>query len=1092
MIREIYIFLLVLVSNTLTGQKLFNSLPPQQTGIYFENRLTESPTSNIITYEYFYNGGGVATGDFNNDGWMDIYFTSNSGENKLYLNNRNFTFKDITTSAGVAGKKGWKTGVSVADVNGDGWLDIYVCYSGNTEPKNRTNQLFINNGNLTFTDKAKEYGVDDKGHSTHAAFFDFDRDGDLDLYVLNHNVKQFRNFDAAYVKKQIDPDAGDRLYENRNGKFTDITQKAAINSNPLGYGLGINVGDYNNDGWPDLYICNDYVEQDYLYINNKNGTFTDQLQNMIGHISNFSMGIDAADINNDGNIDLFTLDMLPEDNVRQKLLFAPDNFEVYNNMVENGFYHQIMRNMLQLNNGNGTFSEIGQLSGISNTDWSWSALFADFDNDGYNDLFVSNGYGRDMINRDFMKFYADERTKHLQGKTDDKMFKMLQTITATPLQNYIYKNKGDLTFSNKIKEWGIEGPDFSHGAAYADFDNDGDLDLIVNRMNEVALVYQNTTADEKSGNYVQFSLIGNKKNTHAIGARITVFTPKGKLVKENYPVHGFQSSMSGPVHMGIPSAQIDSVMVHWPDGNSNILYNLLPNKLHKIIYPSNTIKIAPLLSGSSLFFQSEKLPFKHDELLVNDFKVQPLMPNMVSLNGPKLTKSDLNKDGLDDIFMPGPEGKSGKILMQNKSGIFETSSQPALEADAKFEDGYGLFFDADNDGDDDLWVVSGGFGEVNSGLPLEDRLYINQGGVFKREVSGIQGFPFAGSIAVAWDFDQDGDQDVFVGARVSQGNYPLSPGSRLYENNGKGYFKEVTSNIGIALVNNDMVTYAALTKINKQGHFALVTCGEWAPIRVFEWHDNIIKETTQSYFDQELSGWWNTLHIADVDKDGDEDMIAGNWGLNAQFKPSESEPMELFYDDFDKNGFIDPLWCYYIQGKSWPAASRDEITDQIVALRKKYVTYHSYANQQLKDILPHLQLDKVNNKKVNALETIWFENQGGRYIKRKLPSEANFSPVHGIVVDDFTGDGINDILLGGNVEFTRIRIGKNEANYGVLLKGKLTGEFDYVPQTLSGLQIKGCVRSFLPIKTPGGDTKIIAGINNDFPLILKPVKPIKK
>ncbi len=1084
-------FLLIFLISLGDCQKLFNNLSPQQTGIFFENRLIESPQNNIITYEYFYNGGGVATGDFNNDGWTDIYFTSNMGENKLYLNNKDFTFKDITSTAGVSGKKGWKTGVSVADVNGDGWLDIYLCYSGDSEPKNRVNQLFINNGNLTFTDKAKEFGVDDKGHTTHAAFFDYDRDGDLDLYVLNHNVKQFRNFDAAHVKSLTDPDAGDRLYENKNGKFSDITANAGIKSNPLGYGLGINISDYNNDGWPDIYICNDYVEQDYLYINNQNGTFKESLSSSIGHISNFSMGVDAADINNDGWIDIFTLDMLPEDNKRQKLLFAPDNFEVYNNMIDNGFYHQIMRNMLQLNNGNGTFSEIGQLSGISNTDWSWSALFADFDNDGYKDLFVSNGYGRDMINRDFMKFYADERTKHLQGKTDDKMFKMLQTITATPLQNYIYKNNGNLTFTNKVREWGLENADFSHGAAYADLDNDGDLDLVINRMNEPALIYQNTSNDNRAGNFVQFNFKGNKKNINAIGAKVTVYTPEGLVCKENYPVHGFQSSMCGPLHLGLPSARIDSVQILWPDGAILKLYDIQSNNINKISYKANSAINIPILKTTTFFQPDEKLPVKHEELLVNDFKVQPLMPNMVSLHGPKMTKTDLNRDGLEDVFMPGPEGKEGKILLQKKDGSFEVSKQPALEADAKYEDTYGLFFDADKDGDEDLWVVSGGFGEVNSGLPLEDRLYINYNGIFKRAVSAIPGPSFAGSIAVAWDFDKDGDNDVFVGGRVSQGRYPFSPGSRLYENNGKAEFKDVTTEIAKVLDNNDMVTYAGLMDIHKSGTPLLVTCGEWAPLRIYEWKEGKLSEITTQYFDKEYFGWWNSLHFSDVDNDGDLDMIAGNWGLNAQFKPSDEEPMEIFFDDFDKNGFIDPLWCYYIQGKTWPAASRDEITDQIVALRKKYVTYHSYAEQQLKDILPHLQLDKINHKKVNLLETVWFENKGGKLLKRKLPQQANFSPVYGILTGDFNMDGFNDILLGGNIEYTRIRVGKNDANYGVLLLGKGNGDFDYVPQPLSGLNIKGCVRSFIPVIMNNGKVGIIAGINNEFPLILHPQSSLK-
>jgi enediyne biosynthesis protein E4 len=1066
---------------------------PQQTGIKFENRLIESPQNNIITYEYFYNGGGVAAGDFNNDGWIDLYFTSNMGENKMYLNNKDFTFTDITKSAGVLGRKGWKTGVSVADVNGDGLLDIYVCYSGDVEPKLRTNQLFINNGNLTFTEKAKEFGVDDTGHSTHAAFFDFDRDGDLDLYVLNHNVKQFRNFDAAYVKKIVDPDAGDRLYENVNGRFVDITQKAGIKSNPLGYGLGLNISDFNNDGWPDIYVSNDYVEEDYLYINNQNGSFTESLKSMIGHISNFSMGIDAADINNDGLIDIFTLDMLPEDNKRQKLLFAPDNFEVYNNMVDNGFYHQSMRNMLQLNNGNGTFSEIGQLAGVSNTDWSWSALFADFDNDGQKDLFVTNGYGRDMINRDFMKFYADERTKHLQGKTDDKMFKLLQTITSTPLQNYIYKNNGDFTFTNKVIDWGIEGSDFSHGAVYVDLDNDGDLDLVTNRMNDFAGVFRNNSRETSKGNFIQFTLKIASKNTNAIGAKITVHTPKGIIHKENFAVHGFQSSMAIPIHLGLPTSQIDSVIIQWPDGQMQVSFDLKPNLHHSIQYAPNRESVKVARKAETIFnSEVQKLPFKHEELLVNDFKVQPLMPNMVSYHGPKLAKADINGDRLEDVFMPGPEGKSGKIMIQNQDGTFTISKQQALDEDANYEDTFGLFFDADADGDQDLWVVSGGFGEENSGLPLEDRLYINIEGTFYRKETNIPKNQFSGSVAVAWDFDTDGDLDVFVGGRVTQGNYPMSPGSKLYENQGNGKFMDVTKEKGAIFENNEMITHAVLANIGTSDQSSLITCGEWTSIKTYQYINGKIIETTNQYFDEQPSGWWNTLQLVDIDGDGDLDIIAGNWGLNSQFKPSSSEPMELFYDDFDKNGYIDPLLCYYIQGRSWPAASRDEITDQIVALRKKYVTYTSYADQSLSEILPHLDLKQINKKEVNTLTTMWFEYKDGKFIQRTLPLEANFSPVYSIYTDDFNGDGIMDILLGGNIEYTRIRIGKNDANYGTLLLGKGGGKFEYIPQNESGLNIRGCVRSFLPIKNNGGQIKILVGLNNDFPQLLEPNSKIIK
>ena len=813
-----FIFILLAYNHAIIAQPLFKSMPAAETGIAFENTLKETPETNIITYEYYYNGGGVAAGDFNNDGLIDLYFTANLADNKLYLNKGNFTFQDITKSAGVTGRKGWKTGVSVADVNNDGFLDIYVCYSGDVPAQHRHNQLFINNGNLTFTDKAKVLGIDDAGHTTHAAFFDMDRDGDLDLFVLNHNIKQFRNFNAAFVKKMVDADAGDRLYENKEGKFIDITQKAGINSNPLGYGLGINITDINNDGWADIYISNDYVEQDYLYINNKNGTFKDVLQEQMGHISNFSMGVDAADVNNDGWIDIVTLDMLPEDNKRQKLLYAPDNFELYNNMVDNGFHHQLMRNMLQLNNGNGTFSEVGQLAGISNTDWSWAALLADYNNDGQKDLFVTNGYGRDMINRDFMKFYANERMKHLQGTTDDKMFKMLQTITTTPLNNYIFENKGNLQFANVTQEWGLEGADFAHGAIYADLDNDGNLDIVFNRMNQKAGVYKNQTQELNRGkHYIQLMLKGHK-NSPTIGSRVTVYTASGQYLKENYPVHGFQSSMSIPLHIGFPDAKIDSVVIHWADGTQQILKNLEADKLHKV--EQSPVQTSPSPKESNRTVQkgvlpvfallTDTLPYVHKEMMVNDFKVQPLIPNMVSYHGPKIAIGDVNKDGLQDLYIGGPEGQAGALLLQQKERHFKSSIPPDFVADAKHEDTDALFFDSDGDGDLDLYVVSGGFGNPNSGLPLQDRFYLNMNGSFIAKPDRIPTENNAGSTAVAWDFDKDGDLDLFIGSRVEQGKYPIAPSSFLLLNDGKGNFINETESKAPIFSKMGMVTDAVV------------------------------------------------------------------------------------------------------------------------------------------------------------------------------------------------------------------------------------------------------------------------------------------
>src|SRR5215217_7563417 len=593
----VYLHILFLISGAAYAQQptptLFKSVPGTESGINFANIVKESPNLNIITYEYFYNGGGVGLGDFNNDGLIDIYFSGNMQPARLYLNKGNWKFEDITFKAGVGGKRGWKTGVSIADVNGDGFLDIYLCYSGPLEKEQRTNELYINNGltpaNIgtvpTFTERAARMGVADSGYTTQAVFFDYDRDNDLDLFVINHNNKNLRNFDASFVKKMVDPDAGDRLYRNDNNVFKDVTLNAGIISNPLGYGLGVSVTDINNDGWPDLYVTNDYVEEDYLYINNHDGTFSEKIKEQLGHISNFSMGCDVADINNDGWMDVFTLDMLPEDNRRQKLLYMPDNYELYNNQVNNGFYHQLMRNMLQLNNGNGTFSEIGQLSGVFCTDWSWATLLTDFNNDGYKDIFITNGYGRDMTNRDFVKFYANERLKFLRGEESDNMFNMLQGIPVTPVHDYLYLNNGNLKFSDASRKAGFDKPTLSNGAAYADLDNDGDLDLVINHLNAPAELYRNMTVENgNGGNWVQFNIKGGGKNSYGLGAIVNVYTPKGMVKMENYPVHGFQSSMQVPMHIGLPSPQIDSVVVQWPDGNAEKITNVKVNATATLTY----------------------------------------------------------------------------------------------------------------------------------------------------------------------------------------------------------------------------------------------------------------------------------------------------------------------------------------------------------------------------------------------------------------------------------------------------------------------------------------------------------------------------
>lgn len=1069
---------------------LFTELSPATTGVHFQNKLIETAEHNIITYEYFFNGGGVATGDFNNDGLIDIYFTSNQQPNKLYLNKGNFKFEDITSAAGVGGRSGWKTGVSVADVNGDGLLDIYVCYSGDEQATKRANQLFINNGNLTFSDKAKEMGVADIGYSTNAVFFDYDGDGDLDLFVLNHNIKSLRNFNASYVKNKIDSLAGNHLYKNEQGHFSEVTQSAGIVSNPLSYGLGVAIADLNNDGWPDIYVGNDYVEEDYMYINNKNGTFSESLKSKINHISNFTMGIDIGDINNDALPDIVTLDMLPKDNKRQKLLFAPDNFEIYNNTVKSGFYHQSMRNMLQLNNGDGNYSEIGQLAGVSNTDWSWSPLIADFDNDGKKDLFVTNGFGRDMTSRDFIKFYADAKLKHAEGKKDEQMFSMLKSVKVTPVHNYLFKNENGLLFKDYSFDAGFNSLGFSNGAAYADLDNDGDLDLIVNRINQVAGIYKNNTVEKKiGGNYLKIQLSSKSKNTYALGAKVTLYANSGKYLLENYPVHGFQSSMQVPLHFTFPDAKVDSIQIQWPTRKETVIKsNLKINSLLTISEDTNIKVSEPMkdLVTNPIFTATNKnLFYKHAEFGINDFKIQPLLPNMISYTGPKFIKGDVNGDHLDDIYICGTIMQPGMLFLQKSDGNFQINRNNDFSNFSIQNETNAVFFDADNDGDLDLFVLTGDYQRIGLDSLPNGKLYINEKGYFTLRNDLLSSTICMGSVVVPIDINQDGFLDLFIGGRVVPGRYPESPTSIILLNDGHGKFTDDTKNSAPEIAHLGMVTDAKWVDIHKNNKPVLMVSGEWMPLQCFELDNNKLVDKTDFYFDKKLNGLWNRIEFVDIDHDGDLDLIAGNWGTNSQFGASEKEPMTMFYDDFDKNGFLDPIICQFNEGVSYPMATRDELTDQVVSLRQKFPNYESYSSATIKDILTPHQIQAAKKLKVDYLHTTWLENVNGKFIVRSLPIQSDFSPVYSICAQDFNGDGNVDLLLCGNIDQARIRIGKIDANYGVLLLGDGKGHFKYMNQSESGLSIKGSVRDILKIDTHNGEHLLLMGINNNKPIFLK-------
>ncbi len=1065
---------------------LFTLLPKEQTNIHFENTLTEGLNANVLMYEYLYNGGGVAAADFNGDELVDLYFTSNMGENKLYINLGDFKFIDATETSKTSGRSGpWKTGVSAADVNGDNKLDLYLCYSGALPAEKRKNQLFINKGNNennipVFEENAEKVGLASAAFSNQSYFLDYDHDNDLDMVLLNHNPKSLpvlNEVSTAEFLKKDDPLQGVRLYEQNNGIFKDITVKAGISGSALTYGLGVGISDLNNDGWVDFYISNDYTVPDYLYINNGNGTFTDQLKESLGHTSHFSMGNDVADINNDGLQDIFSLDMLPEDNHRQKLLLSPDNYEKFDLNLRSGFHYQYMRNMLQLNNGNGTFSEIGQFSGISNTDWSWVALLADYDNDGWKDLFVTNGYFRDYTNLDFINYMEN----YVQSKGRLKREDVLEIINQMPssnLSNYIFKNQEGTTFSDVTEKFGLNRASNSNGAAYADLDNDGDLDLIVNNINKPAFIYRNETQNEGK-NYLRVKLLGAGKNTTGIGSKITIHNNRNQQSLEQIPTRGYLSTVSNILNFGLGNAtKIDSLIVHWNSGKRQALHNVAANQT-VTLEETNGKKFNRTKTLSTTTFEgiTPPIPFDHKNTAINDFKRQSLLLNQPSHSGPCMVKGDVNNDGLEDIFIGGSSGQSASLFVQNSKGRFNRKLIKAFEVDTMCEDADAVFFDADNDGYEDLYVVSGGYHNFseNDGQ-LQDRLYLGDGqGGFTKTESALPEMHTSGSTVTANDINGDGFLDLFVGGRIVPGRYPETPDSYILMNDGKGKFTDRIEAIAPELQKLGMVTDAVWADINRDETKDLVVIGEWMPISIFTNKNGKLEDHTPTYFQEPIKGLWNTLQLSDMNNDGKLDIIAGNMGTNTQFKVSSTEPAAMYFDDFDDNGSVDPIFCFYIQGESYPYLTREELLGQLANLRPQFTSYKDYADATIKDIFSADQLKEANKLTANRMETtLLLSNPDEKFRIAALPEQTQYSPIYAINVGDFNTDGNKDILLLGNNHFFKLRLGKFDANYGTLLVGNGKGEFNYVNQIESGLDIRGAVKSSLLI-----DNKLFLGINNN-------------
>lgn len=1071
---------------------LFTLIPPSESGVEFSNNLSFDQKFNIYTYRNFYNGGGVALGDINNDGLIDIYFTGNMESNRLYLNKGNFQFEDITTKAGVAGTKAWSTGVSMADVNGDGWLDIYVCNSGDIEGDNKQNELFINNGDLTFSEQAEKYGVDDRGFTTHAVFFDYDRDGDLDLYILNNSYQAIGSFNLKKNERpKRDALGGDKLMRNDGDRFRDVSEEAGIYGSIIGFGLGVTVGDINKDSWPDIYISNDFFERDYLYINNKNGTFKECLPEQMKSISGASMGADLADINNDSYPDIFVTEMLPSDNARLKSVTTFENWNRYRYNIDNDYYYQFTRNMLQLNNGDGSFSEIGRLAGIEATDWSWGALMFDMDNDGLRDIFVANGIFQDLTNQDYLQYVSSEevvKTILSGNKVDYK--KLVELIPSTPIPDFAFQNQGNFNFINKAKEWGLSAPNFSNGSAYGDLDNDGDLDLVISEVNAIASIFKNESNRLLPENrYLKFELTGLPANTFAFGTRITI-RHKGKIFYvEQMPIRGFESSMDPRPNIGLGKIDtVEQILIEWPDGKANLLLNTHTNQTVKLDQrngvPLNSINLHQAeksTTSDQIFRPVEFSPeFTHKENDFVDFDRDNLIYHMLSTEGPRMSAGDINNDGLEDFYIGGAKDQAGALFVQNRSGGFKRSNEALFELDKMSEDMGSLFFDSNGDGYQDLYVCSGGNEFSSSSFALVDRLYMNMGnGTFNKskQILPVSSFESTSTVKAA-DYDKDGDLDLFVGTRLRTFLYGTPVNGYILKNDGKGNFSDVSKEVAPGLQNIGMITDAAWSDIDGDKDQDLIVVGEYMPVKIFINEGNKFIDRTEVAGLIQSNGWWNRIEASDIDDDGDIDFVVGNHGLNSRFRATKEKPVCMYVSDFDQNGTIEQIICTF-NDKSYPMVLRHDLVTQIPSLKKKYLKYDAYKDQLISDIFSPEELARAIKLEVFELASSVLINDGhGKFSLQHLPIEGQFSAAYGLEISDFTGDGKKDILLGGNFYNAKPEVGRYDASYGLLLKGDGKGGFEAVSSKASGIKIQGEVRDIITVKSRTHDV-ILVSRNND-------------